>query len=48
MINDTPRYKTFKHLSLRKLTNEKQHTKTNKLYYDNNQETNHKTKFNSF
>ena len=47
MTNDTTRHKRFKHLSFRKLTNEKQHTKINKPYYDNNQETNHKIKFNS-
>jgi len=44
MINDTPTYKTFKHLSLRKLTNEKYHKKINKFYYDNSQGTNQKIK----
>jgi len=33
---------------LKKLKNEKQHIKFNKPYYDKNQETNHKIKFNSF
>jgi len=46
MSNDTPRYKTFKHLSLRKLTNKKKkhHKKINKLYYDNSQGTSQKIK----
>ena len=48
MTNDTTRHKRFKHLSFKKLTNEKQHIKINKLYYDKNQETNHKIKFNFF
>ena len=33
---------------LKKLTNEKQHIKFNKPYYDKNQKINHKIKFNSF
>jgi len=44
MSNETPRYKTFKHLSLRKLTHEKHHKKINKLYYDNSQGTSQKIK----
>ena len=33
---------------LEKLTNEKQHIKFNKLYYDKSQETNHKMKIQFF